>query len=116
MIHKLAPLCAIVFVLPAAAASAAPATVPVEKYAKAIIGKWEIRNTIYEFKKNGTYGMGAVLESNVQETGRWRISDKTLTLIDTEGQSVNVGIAFSSKDRWEWESKPGRIWDAKRMK
>ena len=114
MIPKLAPLCA--FFLSATALFAAPTTVPVEKYSKAIIGKWEIRNTIYEFKKNGTYGMGAVLESNVQETGRWRIADKTLTLTDIEGQSVNVGITFSSKDSWEWESKPGRIWDAKRMK
>ena len=113
---KLAPLCAFAIVLPAAVVSAAPSTVQVEKYSRAIIGKWEIRNTIYEFKKNGTYGMGAASEVNVQEAGRWRISDKTLTLTDTEGQSVNVGISFSSKDKWDWESKPGRIWQAVRVK
>lgn len=114
MIPKLAPLC--VFVLSASALSAAPSTIPVEKYSRAIIGKWEIRNTLYLFKKDGSYGMGPLSESNVQESGRWKISDKTLTLTDSEGQRVNVGISFISKDKWEWESKPGRIWEAVRLK
>lgn len=114
MIPKLAPLC--VFVLSASALSAAPSTIPVEKYSRAIIGKWEIRNTLYSFKKDGSYGMGPLSEPNVQGTGRWKISDKTLTLTDSEGQGVSVGISFISKDKWEWESKPGRTWEAVRFK
>jgi hypothetical protein len=114
MLLKSSILCALV--LSTSAAHAAPSPLPVEKYSRAIVGKWEIRNTVYAFKKDGTYGMGTSSESNVQEAGRWRISDKTLTLTDPEGHSVAVGISFVSKDQWEWESKPGRTWQAVRVK
>jgi Domain of unknown function (DUF5004) len=101
-----------------ACSSAQAAPVALSDYSKEIIGTWGVRTYGYTFKSDGSYSYKPLegAEGIPAITGTWKIKGKKLTLTQSDQPNpFTIGISFISSDKWEWESRPGRVWDVTRI-
>ena len=96
-------------------AHAAEAEVPVDSYSRLIVGKWEVRTYGYSFLPDGTCSTFNPDNNEVLDTGTWSLKGKKLTMAWQTTGKQTVGVNFLSKDSWEWQSTPERVWEATRL-
>jgi hypothetical protein len=91
------------------------AEIHVSSYPQLIIGKWDIRTYGHSFSSDGTCSIFNPDNNEVLETGTWSMRGGKLTMNWPSRQKQTVGIKFLNKDLFEWQSSPGRVWEATRL-
>ena len=86
-----------------------------DKYASLLLGKWEIRTYGYEFRPDGGCQMINPDDGTVLKSGKWSIAAQNLSLKWNDEPSQLWTLKFLTPDLWEWESAPGRVWEATRL-
>ena len=86
-----------------------------DKYVSLLLGKWEIRTYGYEFRPDGGCQMFNPDDGTVLKSGKWSIAAQNLSLKWNDEPSQLWTLKFLTPDLWEWESAPGRVWEATRL-
>ncbi len=98
-----------------ASISIAKAEIPVDSYPQLIVGRWEIRTYGNTFRADGVCYLFNPDNDEILDTGTWSIKGTRLSMNWQDLGKQNVGVKFLSKDSWEWQSTPERIWEATRL-
>ena len=86
-----------------------------DQYPRLLLGKWEVRTYGYEFRADGVCDLFNPDDASILKTGKWKLNGQRLSLAWPGEKEQIMVIRFVSSDAWEWESSPGRVWEATRM-